>query len=215
MQQLHTRNGAIVGNAPVETEPTLSIVAAAYNEEYLLQIFYERVRTVLDQIGESYEIVCLNDGNRDPKREMLDEAHFTDLRITVIHLSRNFGKELALTAGLHRASEQAVVSLDANLQVPPELIFDFTRLGCDARNVGDCHLIDSRIAAAPKLMRDHDRVMRGLFARVGYRRTSIGDNCSAGITKFNFGRLRNFATDGISGFDAPRPEIDLRAGQAE
>ena len=108
--------------------PTLSIVVAAYNEEDVLHLLFARLHSVLEGLGESYEIVCVNDGSRDRTAEILNAAHGADARIKVVHLARNFGKELALTAGLDYATGAAVVPLDADLQDPPELIAEFLRL---------------------------------------------------------------------------------------
>ncbi len=110
------------------TRPVLSIVVAAYNEEDVLHIFFERLQSVLAEVGETYEIVCVNDGSRDRTAGILNAAHAADPRIKVVHLARNFGKELAMTAGLDYATGDAVVPLDADLQDPPELIADFLRL---------------------------------------------------------------------------------------
>lgn len=114
--------------AEPQLRPTLSIVVAAYNEEDVLGLFFDRLQQVLGGLGVSYEIVCVNDGSRDRTAEILNAAHAGDPRIKVVHLARNFGKELALTAGLDFANGDAVVPLDADLQDPPELIADFLRL---------------------------------------------------------------------------------------
>lgn len=122
-------NGActrVTGTAP--SRPDLSIVVAAYNEEDVLHIFFDRLRSVLGGLGVTYEIVCVNDGSRDRTAEILNAAHAADHRIKVIHLARNFGKELALTAGLDFAGGEAIVPLDADLQDPPELIAEFLKL---------------------------------------------------------------------------------------
>ncbi len=123
-----TTGGAVVpAPAPVAV-PTLSIVVAAYNEEEVLDLFFARLEEVLGGIGESYEIICVNDGSRDRTAEILAAARARDPRIKFINLARNFGKELAMTAGLDHANGRAVVPLDADLQDPPELIADFVRL---------------------------------------------------------------------------------------
>ncbi len=119
--------GTATGPRP-QGRPTLSIVVAAYNEEEVLDLFFARLEEVLAGIGESYEIICVNDGSRDRTAEILRAASWRDPRIKVINLARNFGKELALTAGLDHASGDAVVPLDADLQDPPELITEFVRL---------------------------------------------------------------------------------------
>ena len=115
--------------------PVLSLVVAAYSEEDVLGVFFERLEAVLAEIGESYEIVCVNDGSRDRTAAILAEAAARDSRIRVVNLSRNFGKEIALTACLDNAAGQAVVPLDADLQDPPELIAEFIRLWRDGFHV--------------------------------------------------------------------------------
>ncbi len=126
--QSHDRSAGAADGPGAGDVPTLSIVVAAYNEEDVLDLFFARLEEVLGGIGESYEIVCVNDGSRDRTAEILAAARQRDARIRVINLARNFGKELAMTAGLDHARGRAVVPLDADLQDPPELIADFVRL---------------------------------------------------------------------------------------
>ncbi len=102
--------------------PCLSIVVPMHNESQNVQAFYDRVAGVLDGLGETWEIVCVNDGSRDDTLAQLTELHGRDPRVKVIDLSRNFGKEIALTAGLDHATGDAVIPIDADLQDPPELI---------------------------------------------------------------------------------------------
>lgn len=103
-------------------EPTLSIVTPMFNEEVALARYFEAVRAVLDPLDLTYEIVCVNDGSRDGTLDRLAGYAREDARIKVVDLSRNFGKEAALTAGLELAAGRAVIPLDADLQEPPELI---------------------------------------------------------------------------------------------
>ncbi|WP_420587422.1 glycosyltransferase family 2 protein [Ruegeria sp.] len=105
--------------------PTLSIVIPMFNEEDVLPVLFERLCSVLDSLGESYEIICVNDGSTDGTAQMLAKAHDDNERVKVVNFSRNFGKEIAMTAGLDLASGQAVVPIDADLQDPPELIGAF------------------------------------------------------------------------------------------
>lgn len=102
--------------------PALSIVVPVYNEEAVLGEFHRRISKVLDECGEPAEILYVNDGSQDRTLAMLCELHATDPRVSVINLSRNFGKEIALTAGLDHCRGQAAVIIDADLQDPPELI---------------------------------------------------------------------------------------------
>lgn len=108
-----------------------------YNEEDNVGEFYARVKTVLEQLGETWEIVCVNDGSRDATLAQLVALNRADARVKVINLSRNFGKEIALTAGIDHACGQAVIPIDADLQDPPELIADLVakwREGYDVVN---------------------------------------------------------------------------------
>jgi glycosyltransferase involved in cell wall biosynthesis len=102
----------------------LSIVVPAYNEAEVLPVFHDRLNKVLADLGMATEIVYVNDGSRDQTLATLRRLHERDSRVAVVHLSRNFGKEIALTAGLDHADGDAVVIIDADLQDPPELIPD-------------------------------------------------------------------------------------------
>jgi len=102
--------------------PVLSIVVPAYNEARGLVEFHRRLSGVLDRVGLSAEILFVNDGSRDETGAVLDAIRLEDARVAVVELSRNFGKEIALTAGLDHAVGDAVVVIDADLQDPPELI---------------------------------------------------------------------------------------------
>ena len=101
---------------------TLSIVVPIYNEAAVLPEFHRRLAAVLDGLPGAAEIIYVNDGSRDATMELLTGLNRTDARVAVIDLSRNFGKEVAMSAGLDRASADAVVVIDADLQDPPELI---------------------------------------------------------------------------------------------
>ncbi|NJL00935.1 MAG: glycosyltransferase family 2 protein [Spirulinaceae cyanobacterium SM2_1_0] len=100
----------------------LSIIIPVYNEAENLAHLFARLETVLQQIGEPYEIVCINDGSHDATLPSLLAHRHRNPAIRVVNLSRNFGKEVALTAGLDYASGAAVIPIDADLQDPPELI---------------------------------------------------------------------------------------------
>ena len=107
---------------PRTVVPSISVVAPAYNEEAVLDEFYRRVTSVLCGLGCPYEIVLVNDGSKDRTLAMMHEFHRQDPRVVVVDLSRNFGKEIALSAGLDHSHGDVVVILDADLQDPPELI---------------------------------------------------------------------------------------------
>lgn len=101
---------------------TISIVVPMYNESENVFAFYEKVVNVLEKLCLPFEIVCVNDGSKDNTLELLLMLREKDPRIIVIDFSRNFGKEIALSAGIDFASGEAIIPIDADLQDPPELI---------------------------------------------------------------------------------------------
>jgi len=103
---------------------TISIIVPAYNEDEGLAEFHSRTVAVLNSLSMDGEIVYVNDGSRDKTLEVMKGLQVTDPRVVIIDLSRNYGKEIALTAGLDHASGDAIVPIDADLQDPPELISD-------------------------------------------------------------------------------------------
>jgi dolichol-phosphate mannosyltransferase len=110
----------------------LSVVAPVYNEVALIDEFYARVCAALE--GIAFELVLVDDGSKDGTDAALERIAETDPRVRVVFLSRNFGHQTALTAGLDHARGDAVVMLDSDLQDPPELIpkmLDHWNAGCD------------------------------------------------------------------------------------
>ncbi|MDP2025284.1 glycosyltransferase family 2 protein [Sulfuriferula sp.] len=101
---------------------TLSVVVPAYNELEVLPEFHRRLSAVLDGLGVTSEVVYANDGSCDGTLALLEQLAAADPRVAIVDLSRNFGKEIALTAGMDHARGEAVVVIDADLQDPPELI---------------------------------------------------------------------------------------------
>lgn len=219
----------------------ISVVVPLYNEELNIDYLFKRLLSELSRLDMSYEIVCVNDGSKDNTVGCLIEHHHQNPRIKVVNLSRNYGKEIALSAGLDYANGNAVIPIDADLQDPPELIAELVekwREGYDVvyatrrsrqgeswvkrftanvfyrtidslsqvpipRNTGDFRLLDRRVVDALKRMPERNRFMKGLFAWVGFKQTSvIYDRPSRykGETKWNYWKLWNFAIDGITSF---------------
>lgn len=102
--------------------PLISIVVPVYNEQEVLAEFHKTVDKVLSTLPVKLEIVYINDGSTDNSLDIINNLRANDTRITLIDLSRNFGKEIALSAGLHKAAGDAVVVIDADLQDPPGVI---------------------------------------------------------------------------------------------
>lgn len=107
-----------------ESQQTLSVIVPVYNEESVIHEFQSRLASVLDGVLMTVEIIYINDGSDDSTLDILTQIRAQDERICILDLSRNFGKELAMTAGLDYACGDAVVVIDADLQDPPELIPD-------------------------------------------------------------------------------------------
>jgi glycosyltransferase involved in cell wall biosynthesis len=103
-------------------EPRISVVIPALNEEATLPALYRRLTGVLTRLQVSYELIVVDDGSTDRTPDLLCQLHGVDPRVKYVRLARNFGHQAALTAGLARASGQAVVVMDADLQDPPEVI---------------------------------------------------------------------------------------------
>lgn len=102
--------------------PKLSVVLPMFNEEGVAVVALEKVRAELDAVGLSFELICVDDGSQDGTLKAIMKAASSDPRVQPIVLSRNYGKEAALAAGLQAARGDAVVLMDSDLQHPPELI---------------------------------------------------------------------------------------------
>lgn len=103
----------------------ISIVCPFFNEEDMVDLFMKEISTVLNEINKPSEIICINDGSTDNTMEKLLQAKEKYPTMHIVNLSRNFGKEAALTAGLDFAQGEVIIPIDADLQDPPELIKEF------------------------------------------------------------------------------------------
>ena len=107
---------------------TLSIIIPCYNEEAVIMESYRRTKAVVDSLTLPAKIIYVNDGSSDNTRVLLNKIAAADSRVSVIHFSRNFGHQPAVTAGIHHCSTDLAVIMDADLQDPPELIPDILAL---------------------------------------------------------------------------------------
>lgn len=221
--------------------PLLSVVVPARNEQEVLPELHRRLAAVFDGIDADRELVFVNDGSTDRTLEVMRALRAADPTIAIVELSRGFGKELALQAGLDHATGDAVVVLDADLQDPPELIPEFVkhwRDGYDVvygvrarregetalkkltaylfyrvirrmsrvaipRDTGDFRLLSRRAVDALRRLPEQHRFMKGLFAWIGFPQKAVAytrDPRGAGVTKFNYWKLWNFALEGITSF---------------
>ena len=105
-----------------EDKPVLSIIATVYNSARIVGELVARIKTAVDPMNIAYEIILVDDGSRDESAFLMEQQSHSDLRIKSIILSRNFGQQVAMSAGVHHATGQFVVIMDGDLQNPPEAI---------------------------------------------------------------------------------------------
>jgi glycosyltransferase involved in cell wall biosynthesis len=220
----------------------ISILIPAYNEEEVLEQLYQRLgKLANDNKGYEFEFLFVNDGSRDKTMPMIKEYADTDDRIAYVDLSRNFGKEIAMIAGLDYVTGDAVVIIDADLQDPPELIpkmIGYWEEGYDdvyakrnnregeswlkkttskiyyrmlqkathiqiQQDTGDFRLLDRKCIEALKQIRESQRYTKGMFSWIGFKKKEISysrNPRAAGVTKWNYPKLINFAIDGLTSF---------------
>ncbi len=109
-------------------EKKLAIIVPCYNEEMVIAESYRRTKAVLAALPNPSEIIYVNDGSRDRTRAMLDDIARQDATVKVIHFSRNFGHQPAVTAGIHHCDADLAIIIDADMQDPPELFPDILAL---------------------------------------------------------------------------------------
>lgn len=116
----------------------LSVVVPAYNEAAVIEAFHQRLRDAVSSLAVRLEVIYVDDGSTDRTPEIIAQLHDSDPAVGFLRFSRNFGKEIAVSAGLNHARGDAVVVIDADLQDPPELIASMVeawRCGADVVNM--------------------------------------------------------------------------------
>ena len=108
----------------MSTRPRFSVVVPLFNEEDNIAALCQRLRAVMEQTGANWELLAVNDGSSDRTQALLEAEAARDGRIRVLCLARNFGHQIAVTAGLDHAAGEAVILIDGDLQDPPELILE-------------------------------------------------------------------------------------------
>lgn len=223
----------------------ISLVSPFYNEEKGVQAFFNRVNEVWAPLVDRYdlEVIAVNDGSRDQTYAELVKVKARNDYLTIIDLSRNFGKEAAISAGLDFATGDAVIPIDSDLQHPPEVALEligkweegaevvlakrvnretdhpiqkltanyFYKLHNQISeieipaDVGDFRLMDRKVVEALKTLPETRRFMKGLFAWVGFRTTTVEYEVAPrehGRTSFNTWKLWNLALEGITSFSS-------------
>lgn len=106
---------------------TISAVVPVFNEDAVVLEFYNRIKKVLEEVADSFELIFVDDGSQDATLQKLKDLRAKDGRIKIISFSRNFGHAMAISAGIEHASGDAVVVIDGDLQDPPEVISEFLK----------------------------------------------------------------------------------------
>ena len=224
-------------------EKLLSLVVPAFNEEEAMEQSFERTYRAMSSIGYPFEIIYIDDGSRDRTWEIISRLAREHEEVKALRFSRNFGHQLAVTAGMDEAKGDAVIIMDADLQDPPEVIADMVKAweqGADIAygkrmhrkgetaakkftawcyyrllnfmsaypiplDTGDFRLLDKAVADEFKVLREHNRFLRGMSAWLGYNAVPVEyvreERC-AGKTKYTLKKMFRLAADGIFGFSS-------------
>lgn len=224
-------------------EKLLSLVVPAFNEEEAMEQSFERTYRAMSSIGYPFEIIYIDDGSRDRTWEIISRLAREREEVKALRFSRNFGHQLAVTAGMDEAKGDAVIIMDADLQDPPEVIADMVKAweqGADIAygkrmhrkgetaakkftawcyyrllnfmsaypiplDTGDFRLLDKAVADEFKVLREHNRFLRGMSAWLGYNAVPVEyvreERC-AGKTKYTLKKMLRLAADGIFGFSS-------------
>ena len=224
-------------------EKLLSLVVPAFNEEEAMEQSFERTYRAMSSIGYPFEIIYIDDGSRDRTWEIISRLAREHEEVKALRFSRNFGHQLAVTAGMDEAKGDAVIIMDADLQDPPEVIADMVKAweqGADIAygkrmhrkgetaakkftawcyyrllnfmsaypiplDTGDFRLLDKAVADEFKVLREHNRFLRGMSAWLGYNAVPVEyvreERC-AGKTKCTLKKMLRLAADGIFGFSS-------------
>lgn len=119
----------------IAPRPVFSVIAPVKDEEDTLPYFYQRLIPVLEGLGQPFELLLINDGSSDGSLRVMRELHDRDPRVRVLDFSRNFGHQIAISAGLDHARGEAVIIIDSDLQDPPETIPDLVACWRDGAEV--------------------------------------------------------------------------------
>ncbi len=222
-------------------KPTFSVIAPIFNELENIPELYPRMRDVMDQTGEPWELILVDDGSTDGSTEVIRKLADNDPRVRPVIFARNFGHQIAVTAGIDYSRGDAVVIIDADLQDPPEVILNLVEKWRDGYEVvyavreeregeswfkritaslfyrlifritdvdipldtGDFRLIDKKVVAVMKQMREKHRFLRGMSAWVGFKQIGVKYKRKpryAGETKYPFNKMFKLALNAITSF---------------
>ena len=219
----------------------LSVIIPIYNEEMNLVPMNNRIIAALSPLGLHYEIIYVNDGSKDNSLPIIIGLSEENASVKYIDFSRNFGHQIAISAGLEHAVGERIVIMDGDGQDPPELIPELLKKSLEGFEVvyakrkkrkgesflkkltaklfyrflanitqieipldtGDFRLIHRKVQKVLLNMPEQHKYLRGQIAWIGFNSTFVDydrEERMGGNTKFTYGKMMRFATDGISGF---------------
>jgi glycosyltransferase involved in cell wall biosynthesis len=222
-------------------KPTFSVVIPVFNEAESITEFNRRLSAMSRKAGDTWEFIYVNDGSTDASPELLKTFAQSDKRVRVIDFVRNFGHQIAVTAGLDAAQGRAVIVIDADLQDPPEVIPELIAKWREGNEVvyavraeregetwlkeftaklfyrvifritdikipldtGDFRLLDEKVVAVMRQMRERHRFLRGMASWVGFRQVGVPYKRHAryaGKTKYPFSKMMRLALNAITSF---------------
>ena len=225
----------------VASKIDLSVIIPIYNEEMNLVPMNNRIIAALSPLGIQYEIVYVNDGSKDNSLPIIMGLSEENASVKYIDFSRNFGHQIAISAGLEHAVGERIVIMDGDGQDPPELIPELLKKSLEGFEVvyakrkkrkgesflkkltaklfyrflanitqieipldtGDFRLIHRKVQKVLLNMPEQHKYLRGQIAWIGFNSTFVDydrEERMGGNTKFTYGKMMRFATDGISGF---------------
>jgi len=221
--------------------PTFTIIAPIYNELENISELYPRVREVMDKTGKPWELILVDDGSTDGSTDVIRQLAENDSRVRPVIFARNFGHQIAVTAGIDYSRGDAVVIIDADLQDPPEVILDLIEKWREGYEVvyavraeregeswfkkvtaslfyriiyritdvdipldtGDFRLMDSKVIAVMKKMREKHRFLRGMSSWVGFRQIGVAYKRKprlSGETKYPLNKMVKLALNAVTSF---------------
>lgn len=220
-------------------KPFISVIIPMYNEEDNVRHVYNAVKKATHNLAYKFEYLFINDGSNDKTTERLSQLAESDSQVVPIELARNFGKEIALTAGLHASKGDAAIMLDADLQHPPDHIPEFIQKwekGADVvvgvrkeyhttwhkrllsnlfyssmnkisdinltPHATDFRLVDKQVIQSFNQFTERNRITRGLFDWLGYRRDFVyfvAKERQHGEASYSFPKLVRLAIDSFVG----------------
>jgi glycosyltransferase involved in cell wall biosynthesis len=219
----------------------IDVVAPVFNEEACLERFHAEVSAVLAKLPYRTRVILVDDGSTDRTPELCRALAARDPRVAYVRLSRNFGHQAALTAGLDLADADAVITMDSDLQHPPSAIPSFVQewengaemvtgvrgqaaeLGLAKRllsrafyrilnrlsdvpivpDAPDFRLLDAKVVAAVRAMREQSRFLRGIYSWIGFRQSSVEyrqAGRAAGQSKYNARQMGRLALAAVLSF---------------